>query len=233
MLNSIYIKKLENNVWYNQLPAIFKTFILTHSHLLYLEKDQTIFYAGDQFNGLYAVLEGSIRLSTVDIKGQEAIAAIVEPIMWFGEISLVDHQPRSHDAVSVQKSVLLHIYVQDLEHLLATYPAFWQHIAQLTTQKLRFAFLELMAIQTQNLTQRLAQRLLFILNGYGNHLVIEKNMIHLTQEQLAHMLVCSRQTINQELQQLEKSNILKIHFKKIEIIDHHQLNNIAHQLTSL
>ena len=145
MLNSIYIKKLENNVWYNQLPAIFKTFILTHSHLLYLEKDQTIFYAGDQFNGLYAVLEGSIRLSTVDIKGQEAIAAIVEPIMWFGEISLVDHQPRSHDAVSVQKSVLLHIYVQDLEHLLATYPAFWQHIAQLTTQKLPlFQYLDLL-----------------------------------------------------------------------------------------
>ena len=97
----------------------------------------------------------------------------------------------------------------------------------MTSQKLRYAFLELIAYQTQPLSQRLAQRLLFILQGYGNHLSIEKRTIHLSQEQLAQMMVCSRQTINQELQMLEKLNILKVSFKKIEIIDPSQLQRIA------
>jgi len=44
--------------------------------------------------------------------------------------------------------------------------------------------------------------------------MIETNIIHLSQEQLAQMLTCSRQTVNQELQALEKQNILRLSFRK-------------------
>ena len=222
------IHHLENNTWFSQLPPIFKTFILSHAVQQNFDKEQAIFHSGDAFNGLYAVLKGSVRLGYIDIEGKESVAAIVEPIMWFGEISLVDAQPRSHDAIAIQKSLILHIPSGAIQKLLQEQPIFWYHIAQLTSQKLRFAFLELISIQTQTLKQRLAQRLMFILNGYGNHLMIEKNTIHLSQEQLAQMLTCSRQTVNQELQALEKQNILRLSFRKIEILDLAELHRIAH-----
>ena len=228
MLDEQYLPHLNNNLWYSQLEPSFQQFILEHSHMLEVLKDQSIFLSGDTFNGLYAVLEGAVRLGYIDIQGKEAIAAIAEPIMWFGEISLVDQQPRSHDAITVQNSVILHLPSANLQLLLQQHPQFWFHIAQLTSQKLRFAFLELISFQTQNIKQRLAQRLLFILNGYGNHLSIEQNSIHLSQEQLAQMLVCSRQTVNQELQELEKQGVLKVAFRKIEILDFNLLHQIAH-----
>ncbi len=228
MLDEQYLPHLNNNLWYSQLEPSFQQFILEHSHMLEVLKDQSIFLSGDTFNGLYAVLEGAVRLGYIDIQGKEAVAAIAEPIMWFGEISLVDQQPRSHDAITVQKSVILHLPSANLQLLLQQHPQFWFHIAQLTSQKLRFAFLELISFQTQNIKQRLAQRLLFILNGYGNHLSIEQNSIHLSQEQLAQMLVCSRQTVNQELQELEKQGVLKVAFRKIEILDFNLLHQIAH-----
>lgn len=228
MLDEQYLPHLNNNLWYSQLEPSFQQFILEHSHMLEVLKDQSIFLSGDTFNGLYAVLEGAVRLGYIDIQGKEAVAAIAEPIMWFGEISLVDQQPRSHDAIAVQKSVILHLPSANLQLLLQQHPQFWFHIAQLTSQKLRFAFLELISFQTQNIKQRLAQRLLFILNGYGNHLSIEQNSIHLSQEQLAQMLVCSRQTVNQELQELEKQGVLKVAFRKIEILDFNLLHQIAH-----
>ncbi|WP_163120800.1 Crp/Fnr family transcriptional regulator [Acinetobacter portensis] len=227
MLELRDIKQLENNVWFSELPPIFQTFILGKSQLLHAEKDQKIFLSGDIFNGLYAVLEGSVRLGYIDIQGKEAVAAIVEPIMWFGEISLVDQQPRSHDAIATRKSVILHIHAQEMIQLLNDHPQFWFYIAKLTSQKLRFAFLELISIQTQTIYQRLAQRLLVILGGYGNHLHIENNIIHLSQEQLAQMLVCSRQTINQELQNLEKQGVIKVTFKRIEVLDNEKLHRIA------
>lgn len=230
MLELRDIKQLENNVWFSELPPIFQTFILEKSQLLHAEKDQKIFLSGDVFNGLYAVLEGSVRLGYIDIQGKEAVAAIVEPIMWFGEISLVDQQPRSHDAIATRKSVILHIHAQEMIQLLNDHPQFWFYIAKLTSQKLRFAFLELISIQTQTIYQRLAQRLLVILGGYGNHLHIENNIIHLSQEQLAQMLVCSRQTINQELQNLEKQGVIKVSFKRIEVLDNEKLHRIAHNL---
>lgn len=230
MLELRDIKQLENNVWFSELPPIFQTFILEKSQLLHAEKDQKIFLSGDIFNGLYAVLEGSVRLGYIDIQGKEAVAAIVEPIMWFGEISLVDQQPRSHDAIATRKSVILHIHAQEMIQLLNDHPQFWFYIAKLTSQKLRFAFLELISIQTQTIYQRLAQRLLVILGGYGNHLHIENNIIHLSQEQLAQMLVCSRQTINQELQNLEKQGVIKVTFKRIKVLDNEKLHRIAHNL---
>lgn len=103
------------------------------------DKEQSIFRSGDIFNGIYAILEGAVRLGYIDIHGKESVAAIVEPIMWFGEISLVDAQPRSHDAIATQKSLILHI-PSTAPTILQQHPVFWYHIAQLTSQKLRFAF---------------------------------------------------------------------------------------------
>lgn len=226
-MEQLYLDKLKNNMWFNTLAETFQNFILKKARLLYLEKNQHIFHTGDSFNGIYAVLDGSVYLGHTDQEGSEAIIAFANPIMWFGEISLIDQKPRSHDAITIHKSVLLHIYSKDLELLLHSHPIFWFHVAQLTAQKLRITFLELASIQTQSISQRIAQRLLFILNGYGNHIKIENNVIHLSQEQLAHMLVCSRQTINQELQKLERLGVLKVSFKKIEIMNYDQLNNIA------
>ena len=222
------LQQLANNRWYSELPTPFQQSIVQHARVQHYEKDQAIFYSGDRFDGIYAVLEGAVRLGYVDIEGTESIAAIVEPIMWFGEISLIDQQPRSHDAIAIRTARILHIPDAAIHTLLAVQPKFWFHIAQLTSQKLRMAFLELISIQTRTIRQRLALRLMLILHGYGNHILIEKNVIQLSQEQLAQMLTCSRQTINQELQALEKLGVLKLAFKKIEIIDQEQLHRLAY-----
>jgi len=229
VLNIKELSILKNNIWYSQLPKIFQDFIVQNVILLQIDRDQAIFYSGDSFDGIYAVIQGKIRLGYIDIEGNESIAAIAEPIMWFGEISLVDQQPRSHHAIAIEKSTILKISNTAINHLLLEYPQFWFHIAQLTSQKLRLAFIELISIQTLTISQRLAQRLLFILNGYGNLLHIENNVIHLSQEQLAQMLMCSRQTINQELHQLEQKGIIRIGFRKIDILNPQDLHRISYQ----
>lgn len=227
MLEAIYIEHLKKNAWFNQLPEPFQHFILENSKKLSFEKNNYIFHAQDEFDGIYTVLEGSIHLGHVDINGNEALAAIAEPIMWFGEISLIDDQPRSHDAIALKRSIVLHIPAQELKAFLQQTPYYWYYFARLVSQKLRYVFLEQIAIQTQTISQRLAQRLLFILQGYGNHLHISDYSIHISQEQLANMLTTSRQTINQELNQLEKQQIIRIGFRKIEILDIEGLRSIA------
>ena len=97
----------------------------------------------------------------------------------------------------------------------------------LTSQKLRYVFLEQIAIQTQSISQRLAQRLLFILEGYGNRSSIQDFNIHISQDQLANMLTISRQTVNQELNVFEKQGIIQLGFKKIEVLDLEKLKKLA------
>lgn len=227
ILDLIYINRLRENTWFSLLPEAFQKFILEYGKQITFEKNSYVFHAQDEFNGIYTVLEGSISLGYVDVNGNEALSAIAEPIMWFGEISLIDHEPRSHDAIALKKSTVLHIPAKPLNDLLKDNPYYWYYFARLTSQKLRYVFLEQIAIQTRSLSQRLAQRLLFILEGYGNHLIVQERQIHISQDQLANMLTVSRQTINHELNLLEKQNIIKISFRKIEILDIEKLNLIA------
>ncbi|EKF44896.1 TPA: Crp/Fnr family transcriptional regulator [Acinetobacter nosocomialis] len=227
ILDLIYINRLKENTWFSVLPETFQKFILEYGKQITFEKNSYVFHAQDEFDGIYTVLEGSISLGYVDVNGNEALSAIAEPIMWFGEISLIDHEPRSHDAIALKKSTVLHIPAKPLNDLLKDNPYYWYYFARLTSQKLRYVFLEQIAIQTRSLSQRLAQRLLFILEGYGNHLIVQERQIHISQDQLANMLTVSRQTINHELYLLEKQNIIKISFRKIEILDIEKLNLIA------
>ncbi|EPF6069810.1 Crp/Fnr family transcriptional regulator [Acinetobacter nosocomialis] len=227
ILDLIYINRLKENTWFSVLPETFQKFILEYGKQITFEKNSYVFHAQDEFDGIYTVLEGSISLGYVDVNGNEALSAIAEPIMWFGEISLIDHEPRSHDAIALKKSTVLHIPAKPLNDLLKDNPYYWYYFARLTSQKLRYVFLEHIAIQTRSLSQRLAQRLLFILEGYGNHLIVQERQIHISQDQLANMLTVSRQTINHELNLLEKQNIIKISFRKIEILDIEKLNLIA------
>lgn len=229
MLSNQYVYLLKNNWWFSQFDHELQQLMLEHAQLIEYGKEQLIFSKADQFDGIYAVIDGAVRLAHIDVEGREAVTVIADPIMWFGEISLIDQQPRSHHAITIKKSKILKISRLGLDLILEQYPKFWFYLAQLVSHKLRYAFMELVSIQTQPLIQRLAQRLIFILNGYGNLKEIEKNTINLSQEQLAQMLVCSRQTINQELQHLEKLGAIKIAFKKIEVINLNQLKALADQ----
>lgn len=228
-LNKTELKQLHNNRWFSQLNSTFQMFILRHADYKNFEKGHFIFRSGEAFDGIYAVLDGAVRLGHIDIEGQESVAAIVSPIMWFGEISFIDGQPRSHHAVCVQNCKILKLSKNCLFDLVAEHPEFWRHIAELTSQKTRHLFLELISIQTQSLQQRIAQRLWFILHGYGNHVEIQDFEVHLSQEQLGQMLKSSRQSINQALQSLEQQHIIQVAFKKIKILDLERLMHLAHQ----
>ena len=222
-----FINLLHNNKWFHSLPHEIQKIIFSKAEIFRFIKDDYIFRTSDIFDGIYAVLDGAVQLSHSDAEGNEAVAAIADPIMWFGEISLVDNQPRTHDAICVKNSIILCLTHDLLALLLEQYPKFWFHIAQLTSHKLRMLCAEMISIQTRTLQQRLTHRLWFILNGYGNHLQIENLTISITQEQLASMLFCARQSINQELQHLEKENIIRLAFKKIEILDLARLKQLA------
>ncbi|WP_436860033.1 Crp/Fnr family transcriptional regulator [Acinetobacter haemolyticus] len=224
MLDPIYIRHLQQNAWFSQLTEPFQQFVIEHGKKLVIKKNAAVFHAQDQFDGVYGVLEGSISLGYIDVNGNEAIA---EPIMWFGEISLIDNQPRSHDAIALKKSVVLQIPGEPLKEFLLKNPYYWYYFALLTSQKLRYVFLEQIAIQTQTISQRLAQRLLFILEGYGNRAAINDLNIQISQDQLANMLTVSRQTVNQELNHFEKQGVIQLGFKKIQVIDLNKLKLLS------
>jgi CRP-like cAMP-binding protein len=218
--------RLMTGQWFSHLPASFQDSLLSAARERRLTVGQRLFQRGDAPCGLYAVLEGSVRIGAVSEQGKEALLSLVEAPHWFGEICLFDGQPRTHDAYAAGPCVLLNIPQATLLKLLDDNPLYWRHLALLMSQKLRLTFINLEQLSLLPAPARLAHRLLMIAEGYGE-LTPPRRVLQLPQEQLAAMLSLSRQTTNQILKELQGRGILSLGYGEIEILDIERLRALA------
>lgn len=189
--------RLMSGQWFSHLPVSFQDSLLAAARERRLTAGQRLFQRGDAPCGLYAVLDGAVRIGAVSEQGKEALLSLVEAPHWFGEICLFDGQPRTHDAYAVGPCTLLNIPQAVLLKLLDEQPVYWRHLA-----------------------------LLMIAEGYGE-LDAPRRVLQLPQEQLASMLSLSRQTTNQILKDLQGQGIIGLGYGEIEILDAARLRALA------
>ena len=108
-----------------------------------------------------------MRVSGTSDSGKEALLTVLEPPSWFGEISIFDGQPRTHDAISDGESLVLQVPQEPLLQLLDSQPRWWRDLALLATMKLRLAFIAMEDMALLPIAQRLARRLSLMAEGYG------------------------------------------------------------------
>jgi CRP/FNR family transcriptional regulator, cyclic AMP receptor protein len=217
-----YRSQLETTPWFRSLPAELRDDLVRHAALLTIEKGQALYRRGDRFDGLYAVLGGTLALGSVGTDGKEALLAELGPTAWIGEISLFDGLPRPNDATAVSRTLLLHVPEAALRDLLETTPAYWREFALLMAHRLRVSFENTEAMTLLPAAQRVANRLLVIAGGYGG-LNAAQTRIRVSQDSLASMVSLSRQTTNQLLRSLESQRIVSLKSGEIAILDFDRL----------
>lgn len=218
--------RLATGHWFSHLPTAFQHSLLAHARLRQLTAGQYLFKRGDPPCGLYAVLDGALRVSAVSEQGKEAVLSLVESPFWFGEICLFDGLPRTHDACAVGPCTLLQVPQQALLKMLDQTPQYWRDLALLMSQKLRLSFIGLEQLSLMPASVRLAHRLLMIIDGYGD-MDHAKRVLQLPQEDLAAMLSLSRQTTNALLKDLQAQGIVRLGYGEIEILDPQRLREAA------
>jgi CRP-like cAMP-binding protein len=218
--------RLMTGQWFSHLPVPFQDSLLVAARVRRLSPGQRLFKRGDPPCGLYAVLEGSVRIGAVSEQGKEALLSLVESPHWFGEICLFDGQPRTHDAFGTGHCILLRIPQTALLALLDKHPVYWRQLALLMSHKLRLTFISLEQLSLMPAPARLAHRLLMIAEGYGET-DSPRRVLQLPQEQLASMLSLSRQTTNQILKDLQGQGVVDLKYGEIEILDAERLRALA------
>lgn len=226
MKMQVWRERLMSGQWFSRLPVQLQNSLLANARLRSLAPGQRLFQRGDPPCGLYAVLEGTVRIGAVSEQGKEALLSLVEAPHWFGEISLFDGQPRTHDAYAVGPCSLLNVPQAALLELLDEHPQYWRQLALLMSHKLRLTFINLEQLSLMPAPARVANRLLMIARGYGET-DTTRRVLHLPQEQLALLLSLSRQTTNQILKDLQGQGILKLGYGEIEILDEARLRVLA------
>jgi CRP/FNR family cyclic AMP-dependent transcriptional regulator len=213
-----YRELLRSGRWFHGLPDDLQERLLGGAVLRTLGARERLFSRGDEADGIYAVLDGDIRVSGSSENGREALLTLLEPPSWFGEISIFDGAPRTHDAVAESEALVLHVPRATLDAILEAQPRWWRDLGLLVTSKLRLAFVAMEDMALLPISVRLARRLALMAEGYGER-EHQRRTVEVSQEQLAQMLSTSRQTANQLLKELEARGIIRLSYGTIEILD--------------
>jgi CRP-like cAMP-binding protein len=158
-----------------------------------------IFMRGDPGDSLCGVVRGRVRISVSRPGGKEVFLNIMTPGETFGEIALLDGEPRTATATAMVRTELFIIPREQFLHLLGSEPQLAAHLIQLLCRRVRWTaqLMEDSALLT--VPARVAKRLLSLARLHGRQ-TASGTKLNISQDELAQFLGLSRQIVNQHLQ---------------------------------
>lgn len=214
-----YRAALASGRWFAALPGPLQDQLIEAGRLRRLGAGELLFGRGDEPGGLFAVLDGSVRISATGPDGKETLLIVLEPPSWFGEISLFDGLPMTHDAVTGVDTLVVEIARSRMLAIAEAEPTTWRELGVLMAGKTRLAFLAMEDRALLPNRVRMARRLVWMAEGYGQLHGRSHRLVEVRQEELAQMLSVSRQTANQLLKELEGQGLIRTTYGEIEIVD--------------
>jgi CRP/FNR family cyclic AMP-dependent transcriptional regulator len=163
------------------------------------EKDAIVFMRGDPGDSLCGVVSGRVRISASLPTGKEVFLNIMEPGDSFGEIALLDGQPRTATATALARTELIIFKREQFLALLSTEPQLAAHLIGLLCRRVRWTAQLMEDSALLSVPARMAKRLLSLAHLNGTRTPAGTRLA-LSQEELAQFLGVSRQIVNQYLQ---------------------------------
>lgn len=224
------LDRLSANPWFGSLPLAERRRIVAACERRTLVTGEMLFRQGDApgaaAGAFYGVVAGALKASSLRGDGREAILAILEPGTWFGELSLLDGRPRTHDAVALEPSEIAWLPAAAF-HAAMERPAFAQGIARLLAGRVRSLYGIVEDAALRSTRARVARRLLLLARGDAALAADARPVLPVSQEALAMMLGITRQTLSRELGALAEAGALALGYRRIEVRDVARLQALA------
>ena len=210
------------NPWFASLTRGQRDALLGAAEVLHLRRGEMLFRQGDPVgaagSGFYGLAAGLLKASTLPGDGREAILAVLEPGNWFGEITLIDGEPRTHDATALSAVDVLVVPPAAFIQLMRD-AAFANALARLLAGRVRVRY-GLAEDQTlRDLRARVARRLLTLARGDATQAPRARPRVTLPQEALAMMLGVTRQTLSLQLNALAVEGVIGLGYRRVDILD--------------
>jgi CRP-like cAMP-binding protein len=182
-----------------------------------VRRGATIFVKGDPGTALMAVLRGSVKISVPSSGGHEAVLNIINPGQVFGEIALLDGQPRTADAVAMTDCELMVIDRRDFIPFLRREPDVALKLIETLCARIRRTSAQVEDVMHLSLPARLAKALLELTGGVEASSARRKARI--MQRELGNIIGMSRESTNKQLRAWEARNWVRLGRGGIELVD--------------
>jgi CRP/FNR family cyclic AMP-dependent transcriptional regulator len=188
-------------------------------------KGSVILFEDDPGDALFIVRAGRVKVVLVAEDGREVILGILGPGEHFGELSLIDDQPRSAHVIAMEESTLLVLRRDDFRRRVEQNPSVaWSLLAELS-RRLRRADGKIGSLVLLDVPGRIARMLLDAADETGNDL-IDKPLTHQT---IAHVIGASRETVSRAMREFQDAGWVSSERRRIRIADRAALEKRSQQ----
>ena len=224
MLSIAERANIETGSWFSKLSQPLRQAILERSVMRRVGDGTLLTSRGESAQEWVGVAKGAVRISSVSLSGKQISLTYVEPGTWFGDISLFDGLPRTHDANAHGDTTLLVVRKADFHELLRLHSELYEALLRLNCRRLRLMFDQVEDLNTKPLASRLAKQILLLARSYGIAQGEEIRIgLQLAQEDLAQLLGASRQRVNQELKGFEREGAVRVEPTRLVVLSKEKL----------
>lgn len=175
---------------------------------------------GARCDFLLLLVEGALELSIASDKGRRHLLTFSLPGMLMGLLPFIDGGGVVHDAVAHIPSVVLKMPTNVVRRQRAIDPML--HIAFEVQMAFRSRRLYDLVAEgmLHSLRERLSQQLVELVMSFGLQRGDEWTIVlRLPQSDLADLLGATRQSVNNELREMEKAGLVRIEHSRIDVLD--------------
>jgi CRP/FNR family transcriptional regulator, cyclic AMP receptor protein len=219
---------IERNSLFRSLPAKTIEQVTALASRRTYPAQAVIFMGGDPGDALYGVVTGRVRISASAAGGKEVFLNIMEPGDAFGEIALLDGQPRTAAATTLAPTELIVIKREDFLALLKREPQLAVHLIELLCKRVRWTSELMEDSSLLNAPARLAKRLLSLAGSHGRK-TASGAQLKISQEDLAQFLSLSRQVVNKYLQAWKRNNWISLGRGSVVLVNEKALRELTRQ----
>src|SRR5260370_42706110 len=123
-------------------------------------KNSVILFEDDPGDALYVVVTGQVKVVLIGEDGREVILSVLHEGQFFGEMALIDDEPRSAHVIAMEDSTLVVLRREDFTNILMQLPAIALALLNELSRRLRRVDEKVGSLVLLDVNGREAQQLL-------------------------------------------------------------------------
>lgn len=160
---------------------------------------------------IFIIIQGLVKIYKLTPDGKEQYLAIEKPGDYLGVMDL-ENNPATATVETLEHTTVLSFPKNDLVTLLEKNPLLWKKMYKILLAKLKIN-IELLHIARSN---SLSEKTYLILDFLSR--LSKNNVIHLSQESLAHLIGATRPRVTEALHALRNDGKISLSSKKIKLL---------------
>ena len=210
-LNHAELKILSRSFLFADLPQGHLLTALKNCQCLRLPEKKEVYRRGEPGKEMCIILSGGVKVSTQSPDGKEIIFDLLSEGDFFGELSVLDGEPRTATVTTLAPSVLVVLEQSFFVPFLEANPTTAIRLLHLLAHRLRAMDTFLEEVLFLDSETRLAKRVMALRNIYGKATGnATKNELKISQQDIASLVGITRERVNKLLKKWEEAEIVSL-----------------------